>query len=387
MRDQTQRYDTIVIGGGQAGLATGYYLQQQGQDFVILDAGERIGDAWRKRWDSLRLFTPARYDGLPGMDFPAPAHYYPTKDDMAEYLEDYAASFELPVRTGISVDGLSKQGKQFVLTAESLPTESGQALRFTAQNVVVATGAYHCPKIPAFATELNPDAVQLHSSEYQRPSQLQEGPVLVVGAANSGSEIALELSQSHRIWLSGRHPGSEPTRAGSALDRLVTPLMWFVFSRVLHVKTPVGRRIRPKMLEMGGIPLARVRPADLRAAGVERVHARTVGVQDGMPVLEDGRALDVANVIWCTGFRPDFNWISLPAFDDDGLPVHERGVVASVPGLYFMGLFFLSALTSSLVGGVGKDAEHIANSIAQRAEQSAVAQKVKTPSRSNLHAA
>lgn len=366
MRDVAQSYDTVVVGGGQAGLATGFHLQQQGQDFVILDASQRIGDAWRKRWDSLRLFTPARYNGLPGMAFPAPTDYYPSKDDMADFLEAYAERFQLPVRTGIRVNGLARHGNQFVVTAEGPSTDSRPPLRFAAQNVVVATGAYHCPHVPAFAPELDQEIVQLHSSGYRRPSQLQEGAVLVVGAANSGAEIALELSQNHRTWLSGRHPGSEPTRPGSALDRLVTPLMWFVFSHVLNVKTPIGRKLRPKFLEMGGLPLARVRPADLQAAGVERVYARTVGVQDGQPVLEDGRALDVASVIWCTGFRPDFGWINLPIFDDDGEPVHERGVVVTAPGLYFVGLFFQSSVASTLVGGVGRDAAYIAGAIADR---------------------
>jgi putative flavoprotein involved in K+ transport len=367
MNEMAHSYDAIIIGGGQAGLATGYYLQQQGRDFVILDAGERVGHSWRKRWDSLRLFTPARYDGLPGMPFPAPARHFPTKEEMADYLEAYAACFELPVRTGVRVDGLSKQGNQFLLTASDPAAGSGQALRFAAENVIVATGAYHCPRIPAFAPELDPDIVQLHSSEYRRPSQLQEGSVLVVGAANSGAEVALELSQGYQTWLSGRHPGSEPTRPDSALGRLVVPVMWFVFSYVLNVKTPIGRKLRPKLLKMGGLPLARVRPSDLRAVGVERVYARTVGVQEGMPVLEDGRVLDVANVIWCTGFRPDFGWINLPIFGDDGELMHERGVVAAAPGLYFVGLFFLSAGTSSLVGGVGRDAAYIADQIASRA--------------------
>ena len=366
MSDVTRRYETIIIGGGQAGLATGYFLQQQGRDFVILNASERVGHSWRKRWDSLRLFTPARYNGLPGMPFPAPAHHLPTKDEMADYLEAYAARFELPVRTGVKVDSLSKQGNQFVLTAGDTSTGSGQALCFTAENVVVSTGAYHSPRIPAFASELDPEIVQLHSSEYQRPSQLQEGRVLVVGAANSGAEIALELSQSHETWLSGRHPGSEPTVPGTALSRLVIPVMWFVFSHVLSVKTPIGRKLRPKILKMGGLPLARVRPTDLQAAGVERVYARTVGVQNGLPVLGDGRVLDVANVIWCTGFRPDYGWINLPIFDDDGEPMHERGVLATAPGLYFVGLFFLSAGSSSLVGGVGRDAAYIADQVASR---------------------
>lgn len=358
MNEMTRSYEAIVIGGGQAGLATGYYLKQQGRDFVILDGSERVGDTWRARWDSLRLFTPARFNSLPGMPFPAAPNHLPRKDEMADYLEAYAERFGLPVRLGVWVDGLARDGERFVVTA------GGR--RYEADNVVVATGAYHCPRIPAFAPELDPDIVQLHSSEYRRPSQLQEGPVLVVGAANSGAEIALELSQSRQTWLSGRHPGSEPARPGSALGRLVTPLMWFVFSNVLSVRTPIGRWLRPKMLKMGGVPLARVRPADLQAAGVERVHDRTAGVQDGLPLLADGRALDVANVIWCTGFWPDFSWINLPIFDDEGQPMHERGVVKSVPGLYFLGLFFLSSAASPLVGGVDRDAAYIADHIASR---------------------
>ncbi|MCB8984512.1 MAG: NAD(P)-binding domain-containing protein [Ardenticatenaceae bacterium] len=370
----TQSYDTIIIGGGQAGLAAGYYLKQQGRDVLILDGHERIGTSWRNRWDSLQLFTPARYNGLPGMPFPAPAHHTPTKDEMADYLEAYAARFELPVRTGIWIEGLSKQGNQFVLTASSsstgseraLSTHSGQALRFTAKNVVVATGFYHSPNIPAFSSEIDPDIVQFHSSAYRRPSQVQKGPVLVVGAANSGAEIALELAQSHQVWLSGRHPGNEPTRPGSVLDHVIVPLMWFVFSYVLSVKTPIGRKLRPKFLNLGGVPLARVRPANLQAAGVERVYARTVGAQDGLPVLADGRVLDVSNIIWCTGFQPNYDWIDLPIFDDEGRPIHERGVVTAVRGLYFVGLFFQTALASVLVGGVGRDAAYIAEAIANR---------------------
>jgi putative flavoprotein involved in K+ transport len=234
----------------------------------------------------------------------------------------------------------------------------------------VATGAYHRPHIPAFAAELKPNIRQLHSSEYRRPSQLQAGTVLVVGAGNSGAEIALELSRSHEVWLSGRHPGSEPTRAGGAADRLVAPLIWFVFSKVMTVNTPIGRKAAAQ-LRGHGLPLARVKPADLQAAGVERVYPRTVGVRDGLPLLEDGRILDVTNVIWCTGFRPDYGWIDLPVFDDDGEPRHERGVVESESGLYFVGLFFQSAATSSLVGGVGRDAAYIAKEIAAQESREA----------------
>jgi len=351
---EPERYETVVVGGGQAGLATGYHLARLGRPFVILDAGQRVGDAWRARWDSLRLFTPARYSGLPGMGFPAAAWHYPTKDEVAEYLETYAARFQLPVRAGVRVDGLTRQGDRYLVTA-------GER-RFEAANVVVASGAYHHPLMPPFAAELDPGILQLHSGGYRRPAQLQEGGVLVVGAANSGAEIAVELSGAHRIWLSGRHPGSEPTHAGSRLDRLLTPPFWFFISQVLTVDTPIGRKLRPKLMG-AGTPLARVRRRDIAAAGIERV-PRTAGARDGLPVLEDGRALEVANVVWCTGYRPDFSWIDLPVQDDDGQPRHDRGVVAGQPGLYFVGLFFQSAVSSALVGGVGRDAEQIVARIA-----------------------
>jgi putative flavoprotein involved in K+ transport len=352
----TEHVETVIIGGSQAGLAVGYHLARLGRPFLILDAHERIGDAWRARWDSLRLFTPARYSGLPGWPFPGPAWSIPAKDEVAGYLQTYAARFELPVRTGVHVDRLSRDGGRFVVTA-------GDA-RLEADQVVVATGAYQKPRVPDFAGELPPSIVRLHSSEYRNPSQLREGGVLVVGAANSGAEIALEVAAAHPTWLSGRHPGSEPTRAGSRADRLITPAIWFLASRVLTVRTPMGRSVR-RRYSKAGIPLGRVRPRDFADAGIERV-ARTAGVLDGLPVLEDGRVMEVANVIWCTGFRSDFGWIDLPVLDEDGEPIHDRGVVTAQPGLYFMGLFFLSALTSPLIGGVGEDAERIAGQIAAR---------------------
>jgi putative flavoprotein involved in K+ transport len=199
-----EQFETVIIGGGQAGLSVGYHLARRDRRFVILDANQRIGDAWRTRWDSLRLFTPARYDGLPGWPFPAPAWSFPTKDQVADYLEGYAAHFQLPVQTGVRVDGLSREGDRYVVAVGKN--------RYEADHVVVAAGAYQRPRIPAFAPELDPGIVQLHSSQYRDLSQLQGGGVLVVGAANSGAEIALEVSRDHRTWLSGRHPGQEPTR-------------------------------------------------------------------------------------------------------------------------------------------------------------------------------
>jgi len=358
----SEQFETIIIGGGQSGLSVGYYLAKRDRPFVILDANERIGDSWRKRWDSLRVFTPARYDGLPGWPFPAPGWSFPSKDEVADYLEAYSARFDLPVRSGMWVDRVSRQGSRYLVS-------SGNR-RFEADHVVVASGAYQSPRVPAFALELDPKIVQMHSSEYRNPSQLREGGVLVVGAANSGAEIALEASRDHRTWLSGRHPGQEPVRPGSRWDRLLMPLMWFAASHVLTVNSPIGRKVRGRFLYEGmyrGIPLARVRKKDIATAGIERVQ-RTAGVRDGLPLLDDGHVLEVANVIWCTGFTSDFAWIDLPVFDEYGGPVHDRGVVGSEPGFYFVGLMFLYSLSSALIGGVGRDAEYIARHIASRQE-------------------
>jgi putative flavoprotein involved in K+ transport len=362
MSNSTLSYDTIIIGGGQAGLSTGYYLQQQGCDFLILDANQRIGDSWRKRWDSLRLFTPARYDGLAGMPFPAPPHTFPTKDEMADYLEAYTRHFKLPVRTGVRVERLSRQGDRFVLAAGDL--------QFQAKQVVVAMASFQKPKVPAFARDLDPGIVQLHSVEYLNPSQLREGGVLVVGAGNSGAEIAMELAPGRPTWLSGRDTGHVPFRIESVAARLfLVPLVVrFLFHHVLTIKTPMGRKMRPQALTEGG-QLIRLKPKDLAAAGIQRV-PRTVGVRDGLPVLEDGRVLEVANVIWCTGFHPGFSWIDLPILGEIE-PLHERGVVANQPGLYFVGLFFLYALSSAMIHGVARDAEHIAHEIAARSAASA----------------
>ena len=348
-----ERIDTVIVGGGQAGLAAGYHLAQRDVPFVILDANERIGDSWRKRWDSLRLFTPARYSGLPGWRFPAPAVSFPAKDEMADYLDAYAARFDLPVRTGVKVDRLSREGNRFVLAT------GGH--RFEADHVVVATGANQVPKIPGFADELRPSILQLHSSRYRHPSQLREGAVLVVGAGNSGAEIAFEVSRTRPTRLSGKPSGQLPVRHGPAAARLLFPVVRFLGNHVLTLGTPIGRKAQPRFISHGA-PLIRVKLKNLAAAGVEQV-PRTVGTRDGRPALEDGSVLDVSNVIWCTGFKKEFPWIELPIFDRHGRPVHERGVVVGEPGLYFVGLPFQYAVTSDVLPGVGRDAEYIAKHI------------------------
>lgn len=350
--------DTVVVGGGQAGLATGYHLTRLGIEHVILDENDEVGTSWRNRWDSLRLFTPARFSNLPGMRFPGPGHAVLGKDDVADYLADYADRFELPVRSGVTVDRIAADDGRYVI-------ESGDE-RMWADNVVVATGAFHRPRVPEFASALDPGIVQMHSSEYRRPSQLQDGGVLVVGAGSSGGEIALELSERHRVWLSGRDPGQEPFRPGSWTDRLVTPVMWFMASRVINVANPIGRKASDHFLRPPrGIPRGAVRKGHLRQAGIEWV-GRTAGTNDGFPQLEDGRVLDVTNVVWCTGYVADYGWVDLPVLDEYGYPAHERGVVQSHPGLYFMGLLFQRTLSSALIGGMGRDAEHIAEHIHRR---------------------
>jgi putative flavoprotein involved in K+ transport len=291
------------------------------------------------------------------MTFPGPSSAYPTRDEAASYLEAYAREFDLPIRTGLRVDRLLPAGDRF----EAWCGEEA----LSASSVVVATGAYHNPRVPAFAAELDGTIVQFHSNAYRNRSQLREGGVLVVGAGNSGAEIATEVAGHHQTWLSGPDTGQEPTRAGSVPDRLVTPLMWLMATR-LTVRTPLGRKLRDRFLDPPrGIPLGRVRRKDIADAGIERV-GRTTGVRDGYPLLDDGRVLEVSNVIWCTGYAPDFSWIDLDLPARHGFPIQNRGIVNSFPGLYFIGLPFLYSLSSSLLGGVGRDAEQIVDHLVSR---------------------
>jgi putative flavoprotein involved in K+ transport len=359
----TERVQVVVIGAGQAGLSVGYCLARRGLSFVMLEANPRVGDSWRNRWDSLRLFTPAKYDGLIGLPFPAPAFSFPSKDEMADYLEAYARQFDLPVRTAQKVERLRRDGTRYIVdTADR---------RFEADHVVIAMATYQAPRVPAFAGSLDPRVVQLHSSEYKGPGQLRAGDVLIVGAGNSGADIAIEVARSHRTWLAGRHPGHVPFRIDSRVARAVLPVLFrVVFHHVLTVDTPMGRRARPSVITKGG-PLIRVKPADLTEAGVERT-PRVTGVRDGKPLLADGRVLDVTNVIWCTGFHAGLSWLDLPAaiVGADDEPVHERGIVPGEPGLYFVGLHFLYSLSSTMIHGVARDAERIADTIAGRVQAS-----------------
>ena len=344
-----QRWGTIVIGGGQAGLACGYYLAKLGDDFVLFDKEARVGDAWRKRWDSLQLFTPSQYDGLPGVPFPAPRGTFPTKDQIADYLEAYTRRFTFPIRLGVSVTRLIRNhaGYEIISSAGKLVSD----------RVIVATGTNPVLRVPTFASELDPRILQMHSSQYHNPASLPPGDVLVVGAGTSGVEIAIELAKSHHTFIAG-HP---TFHIPDPISRYAGGIYWWFISTILTVRTPMGRKARASILNGGG-PLIRVSMADVDAAGVERL-VRVAGVSNGKPRLEDGRVMDVSSIVWATGFKPDFSWIDLDVTDETGWPKTHRGISQVAPGLYFVGMPFQFGLTSGLVGGVGRDAAFVASHI------------------------
>jgi putative flavoprotein involved in K+ transport len=356
---EPMQVETVIIGAGQAGLSTGYHLERLGRSCVILERNRRVGDTWRKRWDSLRLFTPARFDGLDGLRFPAPKNAFPTKDEMADYLEAYARHFDLPVLTGTRVERVWREGARYMVS-------TGDQL-FEADNVVIAMSSYQTGRVPKFASELAPNITQLHSIDYRNLEQLKDGPILVVGAGNSGSEVAIEAARSGRTtYFSGRVTGEIPFRIEGTASKLGLArfVFRFVFHRVLTVDTPMGRSARRKLISMG-TPLIRTREKDLTEARVTRV-PRVEGVRDGLPLLADGRTLDVSNVVWCTGFNLGLSFIDLPIFDADGEPRHQRGIVTEQPGLFLVGQHFQYSLSSTMIHGVGRDAARIANAIAVR---------------------
>jgi putative flavoprotein involved in K+ transport len=285
---------------------------------------------------------------------------------MGDYLEAYATRFSLPVRSGMRVDRVRPAGD-----GQSGYVVSAGGEQFEAAQVVVSTGSFQTPHVPEIARQLDPGIRQLHSSEYRNLSQLQNGPVLVVGLSHSGADIAFETARAHRTFLSGKAYGQLPF---AVIDtwraRIVWPIVSFAASHLLTIRTPIGRKMAVEVRKGGG-PLLRVRLPDLARVGVERFAARTVGVRDGKPVLDDGTVLDVTNVIWCTGFRQDYDWIELPdVVDDDGWPRQDRGVAPS-PGLYFLGILFQYAFTSMLVAGAGRDARYVVDRIAERARETA----------------
>jgi putative flavoprotein involved in K+ transport len=340
--------DTVVIGAGQAGLAMGHHLQRAGRQFVIVDADARVGDGWRQRYDSLRLFSLPKYASLPG--WPIPVDGYATRDEMAGYLEAYAARFALPVRMGTRVNS--------VIAEDGLLRVSTSAGDYLARNVIVATGMHRRSILPAFAAELDPSIRQLTSLQYRNVDQFAPGPVLVVGAANSGTDIALDAAAAgHETYLARRHPGQVPFDIDDARGRrIVVPIVMFMFRHVLTLRTPMGRKARTRTAGHG-VNLVRNKLADLDSAGITRV-GRIESVRDGRPVPSEGRLGRVNTVVWCTGSGPDHRFLEVPVFDADGMVMHRRGV-SNVPGLFFLGLHFQFALASAQIQGVDRDARYL----------------------------
>jgi putative flavoprotein involved in K+ transport len=337
--------EVVVVGGGQAGLAIGHHLARRGRDFVILDAADEPAAAWRARWDSLKLFTPARYSSLPGLPFPGDPDRYPTRDEVANYLTEYARHFDLPVELGSRVRSIARSGGGYAVELDDRTYEADQ--------VVVATGPFQVPFTPPLAERLDPKIVQMHSSDYRSPRDLPTGTVLVVGGGNTGFQIAEELSETHEVHLS---IGSRQTPLPQRI--LGRDLFWYLEATGLIRKTTasrIGRRMAGRDTLIGSTPRG------IRRRGV-RVHGRAVEVEGPAVTFGDGDRLDPAAVIWATGFRTDHSWIDAPVFDDRGRVVHERGVTEA-PGLYFLGLSWQHTRGSALIGWVGDDAEFIAGRV------------------------
>jgi putative flavoprotein involved in K+ transport len=344
--NDAKRHDVIVVGGGQAGLAIGYFLAQQGRDFTILDAAAEPAAAWRERWDSLKLFTPARYNALPGLAFPGDPDRYPGREDVVAYLTDYARHFDLPVELGRRVRAIRKADGGYLVELD------GRA--YVADQVVVATGPFQIPFVPAIAERLDREVVQLHSTAYRSPDAIPEGRVLVVGGGNTGFQIAEELSASREVHLAiGSRQMPLPQRI------LGRDLFWYLDTTGLIRKTTasrIGRRMAGRDTLIGSTPRA------LRRRHGVQLHGRATDAAGSTVSFDGATKLDVEAVIWATGFRVDHSWVDVPVFDDEDRLVHRRGVTAS-PGLYFLGLSWQHTRGSALLGWVKDDAEHIANQI------------------------
>jgi putative flavoprotein involved in K+ transport len=351
METETGHLNTVIIGGGQAGLAAGYFLKRMNIRFIILDENQRIGDSWRKRWDSLKLFTPSQHDGLPGLPFPGAKGSFPGKDEMADYLERYAIEFSLPVQLNVKVNRLYSRNSHYEIETS--------VQKLTTDNVIIATGTNPFPKIPAVSSDLSPEIFQLHSSGYINPGILPPGDVLVVGAATSGIEIALEISKTHQTFISGKPTFHIPDN----LLKYGGELYWWFVSNIITVRTPMGRKVKKSILH-GGSPLIRVSSRDLEFAGITRL-PRVIGTENGYPKFEDNSVIKISSVVWATGYKPDFSWIGMKVTDETGWPLTYRGVSSVRKGLYFIGMPFQYGLTSGLVGGVGRDASYISRHILQ----------------------
>jgi putative flavoprotein involved in K+ transport len=409
----TEQVETVIIGGGQAGLALSYYLTRQGRTHLMLEQG-RVGETWRSwRWDSFTLNTPNWMTRLPGFPYQGddPDGFLP-REDIVAYLEQYAASFHAPLQCGVRVTSLRQQpgGDCYLVEAEEITVK--------ARNVVLATGAYPKPKLPVASQALSADICQLHTSAYRNPQMLPFGAVLVVGTGQSGCQIAEDLYESGRqVYLSTSSCGKVPRRCrGKDTSWWLTRLGFFdrtpdqlpspdaKFACTPHISDNHGDDINLcKFARQGMILLGRVQAAQgkqvilapdleenlVRADAFERQitqgideyitktgmnveanrttdEAPSNGATATKPILTlDLQSAGISTIIWASGYRLDFGWVQIPVFDEVGYPVYQRGVTA-FPGLYFLGLPWLYKMKSSLLYGVGEDAAFIASAIAER---------------------
>jgi putative flavoprotein involved in K+ transport len=347
--DTVARHDVIVIGGGQAGLALGYHLARAGRQFTILDAADAPAAAWRSRWDSLKLFTPARYDGLPGRPFPGDPGHYPSRDEVVDYLTAYARDFDLPVELNRRVRAVRPLDPGYLVETDEAVYESDQ--------VVVATGPFQTPRIPSIAQDFAAEVHQVHSGDYRRPDDVADGPVLVVGGGNTGFQIAHELAATHEIHLAiGSRLAPLPQRiSGHDLFTILTATGLMGKT----VDSRIGRRLSTRDALIGSSPRA------ISRQGV-RMRPRATSAAGSTIQFTDGSTLDPGTVIWATGFGVDYSYIDAPVFGDDGAVIHARGVTAA-PGLYFLGMPWQHTRGSALLGWVKHDAQHIAGQISKHA--------------------
>lgn len=341
-------YQTVIIGAGQAGLAMGYYLKQINQSFIILDKNQNIGDEWRKRYDSLVLFTPRMYSSLPGLLLKGDPHDFPVKDEIVQYLNQYVDAFQLPVQLQTEVKRVWKEYNHFyVQTIDEV---------YEAENVIIASGPFQTPNIPGFAQQLSSDILQMHSSQYKNPADLIEGNALVVGGGNSGAQIAVELSNERETYLSvSQKMKFFPLKIGKK------SIFWW-FDKLGILKAPSHSWIAKK-IQAGGDPIFGSELKGALASGAVIQKSRTVDGDDTAIRFQDQTKLEVQNIIWATGFSLDYSWLEVKeVLNDRGRPLHKRGVT-QVDGLYFLGLPWQYRRGSALLQGVGEDAKYIAEHI------------------------
>ncbi len=343
--------DFIVVGGAQAGLAMAYYLKKLNKDFLVVDKEDEIGASWLNRWDSLTLFTPSEFNNMPGMEFPAEKGHYPSKTEVADYFKEYVEKFDIPVQLNTLIQNISQEGDHFVLDSSE-----GEML---ARNVVIATGPFHIPYTPPFSKKIDKSVFQIHSNYYKSPSQLQEGKAMVVGAGDSGFQILDEVSQDERkVYFSGT------TDVKVLPQEILGKTLWWWFTKTGFLSfsrdTWLGRRLSRSRQPVIGTDVKAI----LKRPNVEAV-GKTKNAEGEVVVTEKKRISDLKNIIWATGYRPNFNWIEGLELSKDGYPKHYRGV-SNIDGLYFIGLPWLHTRGSATLGGIKKDAQYLHKYISEK---------------------